>query len=301
MKTLKNSRTLSFLYILMAYGTAFAAAWLTWRFLPETSSLLTRAFLADLAAASAIYIFSLISDNSSCYDAYWSAAPPVIFSVWIMAAQNAAGVTVRPILILAVTWLWGLRLTANWALSWPGLNHEDWRFVSLRGSTGRLYWPVSFLGLHIFPTVLVFLSMIPAYFAITAGPVSLNIMDFIASGAALGAIAMEWISDFQLSRHRESAEKDKPVSRGLWKFSRHPNYFGEILFWFSLYFFALAAAPGKYWTGFAPVIMLCQFAFVSIPMMEKRQLERKKGYGEIRGKVSILVPLPRKRWFNRPL
>ncbi|MBB6480027.1 DUF1295 domain-containing protein [Spirochaeta isovalerica] len=292
MNKIKSSKSLSMIFILIAYGTASGAGWFAWQAVPADMPLLLKTLIADLSASGIIFLFSLISGNSSCYDAFWSVAPPVLFLIWTTSGQLNQDISLRAVFLLSVTLLWALRLTANWALSWPGLNHEDWRFISLRESTGPFYWIISLIGLHLFPTLLVFISSVPAYFVLTSLQSPLNFMDFIALGTALTAVFFEWLSDFQLAGHRKSADKETPIRRGLWKYSRHPNYFGEVLFWFSLYFFSLAAVPEKFWIGFAPLLMLCQFVFVSIPIMEKRQLQRKKGYDEIREKVSMFFPLP---------
>lgn len=81
---------------------------------------------------------------------------------------------------------------------------------------------------------------------------------------------------------------------GLWRFSRHPNYLGEITFWWGLFIFGLAADSGYWWTVSGPLVITALFLFVSIPIMEKRHLERRPGYEEHKKKVSVLIP-----WFPK--
>jgi len=80
---------------------------------------------------------------------------------------------------------------------------------------------------------------------------------------------------------------------GLWRYSRHPNYLGEILVWWSLFFFGMAANPEwAKWTVLAPIAMTAMFLFVSIPLLEKRSLERRTGYQRVIDETSMLIPLP---------
>lgn len=292
---IKQSRKLSFLLIICAYSLALITAAIVYRQLPDRMPLLLKTLMADGAATVVIFLFSLVLNNSSCYDAYWSVAPPIIVCFWIFSITGFQEHIYRSFAILTVTSLWAIRLTVNWALSWPGLSHEDWRLKSMRCKAGKFYWPLSLAGLHLFPTALVFFCLIPAFIAIRKGSTSFNVLDITAIAIALTAVYFEWRSDYELSIHRKTASKGKPITSGLWKYSRHPNYFGEILFWFSLWLFSLAASTAHFWIVIAPIVMLCQFVFISIPMMEKRQLDKDNGYGVVRKKVSMLIPMALKR------
>ena len=95
---------------------------------------------------------------------------------------------------------------------------------------------------------------------------------------------------------QERKDSDKIIDRGLWKFSRHPNYLGEILFWIGLYFFVISVDVSVYWWMIiGPVAMIILFNVVSIPLMEKRNIERKANYREYKKRVSKLIPwIPKK-------
>ncbi|MBI5546954.1 MAG: DUF1295 domain-containing protein, partial [Deltaproteobacteria bacterium] len=85
------------------------------------------------------------------------------------------------------------------------------------------------------------------------------------------------------------------VNTGLWKYSRHPNYFGEVSFWWGLWLFGVASDPASaLWTLAGPVAMTGLFLFISVPMLDKRSLERRPGYAEHRRRVSALIP-----WFPK--
>lgn len=121
----------SFAVCAAAYAVAFAVAWGTAVSVP-TEDPIWIAFFADLAATVAIFAFSFAYDNSSFYDAYWSVAPIPIVFLWALypaGAQALEGPWLRQVLVLALVSAWGIRLTFNWARSWHGLSHEDWRYV----------------------------------------------------------------------------------------------------------------------------------------------------------------------------
>jgi steroid 5-alpha reductase family enzyme len=108
------------------------------------------------------------------------------------------------------------------------------------------------------------------------------------------AIAIEAAADQQLRRFaRGPALHARLVDRGLWRYSRHPNYLGEIGFWWGLWLFGLAAAPARWWTVVGPIAMVLLFTFISVPMMDRRSLERRPAYAEYMRRVPALLPLLR--------
>lgn len=256
------------------------------------------ALRADVAATLVIFAFSFAFSNSSFYDAYWSVAPVPIALYWALVADPAGGVAVpeRQGLALAVLLLWAVRLTANWARGWEGLGHEDWRYVDLRARTGRLYWPVSLLGLHAFPTAIVFLGLLPLWPALASGGRPLGWLDAVAGVVGLAGVALELVADEQLRAFRRSGPPPQAIcERGLWAWSRHPNYLGEILVWVSLALFGQAAGGLAWWTWLGALAMVGMFRAVSIPMKEARMRARRPDYPERQRLVSLLLPWPAKR------
>jgi steroid 5-alpha reductase family enzyme len=194
---------------------------------------------------------------------------------------------------------WGARLTYNFLRGWGGLDHEDWRYVDMRAKTGRAYWLVSFLGIHLFPTLMVFAGCLPIYAALGRGAQSLNLLDGLATLVTLSAIAIETIADAQLRRFRLRTDRtpDEILDSGLWAWSRHPNYLGEMLFWWGLWLFALAAGPGNAWTVIGAAAITLMFHVVSLRLLETRMLERRPAYAAHVRRVPAFVPYrwPRKQ------
>jgi len=277
--------------VVIAYVGAFAGAWVSMNF-SEGMELWLRIGIADVVATVIIFLTSVLTKNSSMYDPYWSVIPIIILG-YLFVINGTPINNPRVILASLVVLYWGIRLTNNWLITWPGLNHEDWRYKKLSSDTGAFYWPVSFLGIHLFPTILVFLgclTLIPI-FSSDAATTWTDGLGFLVS---LTAIEIERRADNQLRAFRANPANGKVCNVGLWKYSRHPNYFGEITFWGGLFIMAYGANPAEnliYGIGFMSMVVL--FVFVSIPMMEKRQIS-KPGYAEYRNQVSMLVP-----WFPK--
>ncbi|MCA9529072.1 MAG: DUF1295 domain-containing protein [Myxococcales bacterium] len=280
-------------WVLIAYVLACGAGYF---YLTQMAGdLLLRSFIADVIATFVVFVFSRFFRNSSFYDPYWSVIPPLFLLVWWY--EHAPGASVgRYTLMSLVVWYWAIRLTWNWAKHWEGLAHEDWRYPLVRGRYPRISGLSDFFGIHFFPTVQVFLGMLPLYAATQLGTAPLRWLDWVAFVLGMGAATIQLVSDRQLHRFIATREPGQIMDRGLWGWSRHPNYFGEVLFWFSVALFGLSAYPAGWWweiIGF--VAMTAMFVFVSIPFMDKRSLERRPGYQDVMDRVSMLVPLPPKK------
>jgi steroid 5-alpha reductase family enzyme len=252
------------------------------------------ALVADVVATVVIFGFSLRYKNSSFYDAYWSVIPPLLAVYWF-EANHADANSVRVLLVMGLVWLWAIRLTANWATYWTGLDHEDWRYPLVRARAGRYATLVDFAGIHLFPTIQVFLGCLPIYAVMTFGQAPLGWLDALAFVVTLGAIAIETIADLQLHAFIAKRKSGEFIKSGLWSWSRHPNYFGELSFWWGLMLFGLAAAPAQWWWIVPGALaMTAMFKFASIPLMDTRSVERRPAYAEHMRKVSALLPLPPK-------
>jgi steroid 5-alpha reductase family enzyme len=250
------------------------------------------AAIGDIAATLIVFAFSVALDNSSVYDPYWSMAPLPIAIYW---SATAGILGVRQLLILALLAIWGVRLTVNWALRWRGPADEDFRYVEIRAKTGKAYWPASLASIHLLPTAWVFLGLVPIFPALAhSGFTTLDVVAFLVTGLA---IAIETIADHQLRRYlRSPHDKDGILDSGLWSLCRHPNYLGEILFWWGLFLFGVAANPGGIWSSFyaiGPLSITLLFVFVSVPWMDRRMASRHAAWAEHMKKTPALVPWSR--------
>ena len=241
--------------------------------------------VADIAATLIVFIFSLIFKNASVYDPYWSVAPIVI----VIYASIKSQLTVASILVLIAVLLWGVRLTINWAYTFKDLNHQDWRYTMLKEKTRVFYPLINLFGIHLFPTMVVYFCIIPAVYLISM-ELKFNIFTIIFFITAVLSVILQGISDYQMHKYRKN--KETPFIRiGLWKYSRHPNYLGEILMWWSIGLLVVFTTRMFPFLNGA-IINTVMFLVVSIPMADKRQA-KKEGFEQYKKETRALLPIKR--------
>ncbi len=243
-------------------------------------------------ATLVLYVFTVIFSDVSIYDPYWSVAPPVMllavmikYSLW----------NVNSVVLLILIGIWSFRLTANWFVTYRGIGYEDWRYAMFREKYHPLVFQlISFIGLQFVPTVVVFAGMISAFAAIqkeTFAPLSI-----IGTAIMLFAVVLEFVSDRSIHEFlREHRGEGKTCNVSVWKYSRHPNYLGEMSFWTGLYAYFVALCPSEWYTGLGFLSIILLFLAVSIPMMEKHNSERRSDYSEYKESTSMLLLLPPKK------
>ena len=226
MQKIKESRKYSFLVIAGIYVVAMIGALLIYPILPTPwwISLL----IVDAFATVFVFLFSLIFENASVYDPYWSVQPIVIVLAFAVGKPLSL---LRALLIMAVL-LWGTRLTANWAYTFYGLNHQDWRYTMLKEKTGKKYPLVNFVGIHMVPTLVVYLCCLPLGYAFQ-NDIRATDWSIVFIILSLGATALQGVADYQMHRYRKN-KKTAFIREGVWTYSRHPNYLGEILMWWGI-------------------------------------------------------------------
>ncbi|MCJ7472471.1 MAG: DUF1295 domain-containing protein [Actinobacteria bacterium] len=287
-----KNRSISLLIVLAIYIIAFFAGLLVFK-LSSDLHVLISTFLADIVATIIVWGFGILFLNSSTYDPYWSIVPVIIVPFWIMT--NGVSLSVTDILFISVIAIWGVRLTLNWIMRWRGLQQQDWRYTMLKEKSPRLWFLTNLFGINLMPTIIVFIALIPVYFGIgQAGSLKFpTIFGFII---CIGAILIQGISDKQMDLFKkESSNKDKYIDRGLWRYSRHPNYLGEVSFWWGIWLMQMGTTPKIWITVSGPILMTLLFVFISVPMMEKHILVSKPSYIRYQKQVSMLKFLPRKR------
>lgn len=286
------SKSVSLIIILLIYVLAIYVGYTVLLEVPYESTII-KVLVSDIAATVVVFIFSIVLKNSSSYDAYWSFIPPFIVA-WLIFL-NPEGNNIRQMLIFALVMFWAIRLTANWARGWEGLKHEDWRYQKIASDTGKFYWPVSFIGIHLMPTLFVFMGCLPLWFTLSS-TAAINLFDIVASIISIIAILIEWISDEQLRNFKKQAQNVAYMNKGLWSWMRHPNYFGEILFWVGLFLFIPATKSNEgLWTAIGFIFMIVLFKFISIPLMDKRNRDKRPGYENYIKEVYALLPIRKRK------
>lgn len=286
---MKQSRKLSFLFTVIVYALALAVG--MYVFDRAHGSVYFRVFAADVAATVFLYLISLPLDNASVYDPFWSVTPIVILPIFVSAfgVWNAGTIALAGCVLY-----WGIRLTANWAYTFHGYNHQDWRYSMLREKAGTLYPVVSLFGIMLFPTLVVYLCLLPALHYVQVG--GSNWITILGFALCLSAATLQLVADIQLHRFQlRAANRGQIIRSGVWRHARHPNYLGEILMWWGVYAVMVSVQPELWFLGLGALTNTLMFLFISIPMAETRMAGYKEGFDRYVQETNRLLPIAIKR------
>ena len=290
MKILQN-RTFSFFMLLFVYALATACGvvvyWaLSTRLFPEFFWL--NLLIADVIATVIIFFFSLSFGNASVYDPYWSVQPIVIVIAYAAITKNLGAAQVLPLIAVLA---WGVRLTANWAYTFRGLHAQDWRYTMLKEKTGKGYFFVNLIGIHLVPTLIVYGCTLPVVFTFVEAPV-FNAGSAVFFAVSIAAVIFQGTADCQMHAFRKRKQRGF-IRDGLWKYSRHPNYLGEIVMWWAIALAFVCIMPQRWYLIAGAVANTVLFLCVSIPMADKHQA-RKPGFEEYKNATRMLLPIKKK-------
>lgn len=281
-KQMNKQRAKGFLWIFLIYLLATATGIGVYLALPLPFAI--SLLIADILATVIVFLFSVILKNASVYDPYWSVQPIVI----VVYCAIANKLTVGSLLLLIVVLLWGIRLTANWAYTFHGLAFQDWRYTMLKEKTGKFYPIINFVGIHLVPTLVVYACILPAVYVFVEAP-TYHFGIAIFAALSLLATILQGAADIQMHSFRKK-KTGGFIRKGLWKYSRHPNYLGEILMWWGVGLGSIFLLPQKWYLIFGAVLNTLLFLCVSIPMADKHQA-RKPGFQEYKEKTRMLLPI----------
>lgn len=241
-----------------------------------------------------LWLLSLRMRDSSIVDIFWGLGFVIV--AWLGFALGP-GAEPRKLLVAVLVTVWGVRLAGY--LAWRNLgggkgpgNTEDPRYQAMRRRHGDK-WPLRSLfivfGLQ---GTLIWIVSLPLQ-AAQAGrlPAELGALDFVGAGLAVAGILFESVGDFQLAAFKRRPENHgKVMDKGLWRYTRHPNYFGDFLVWWG--FYAFAAATGALWTAIGPLIMSILLMRVSGVTLLEKTLRKRPGYDEYIRRTSTFFPRP---------
>ncbi len=247
--------------------------------------------LADIAATIFVWLMGLLFKTASMYDPYWSLQTLCIYLALLIYHNNW---NLGTILLLVVIVIYSVRLTTNFIIGFDSLAYVDWRYKMLHEKSGKLYPLVNLLGICMFPTIVVYLCSLPTIVYANIG--SFAYWDIIGLSIVLLGVLLEFISDIQMKKFiKVRTSRNEVINIGLWKYSRHPNYLGEILIWFGVAA-VLIIGHFSYWYFFiGAIINLLMFLFISIPMEENHLKEYKENYDDYLKTTSPLLILPNRK------
>ncbi len=241
-----------------------------------------------LVAALIAWCVATARRNAGLVDIFWSLFMLVAALCFLRSVTVPA---TRALLVMALVTLWALRLAAH--LAWRNWNApEDHRYQAIRArNQPGFVWKSLYLvfGLQ---AVMALVVAAPLHAAIT-GSKGLGALDLAGAGLVLAGFVFESIADAQLAAFRADADnRGHVLDSGLWRYSRHPNYFGEFCVWWG--FFLLALATGGWWTLVSPLLMSVLLLRVSgVTLLEKDIGERRPGYAQYVARTNAFFPGPR--------
>lgn len=241
---------------------------------------------------TAVWLLSLALKNAAIMDIFWGIG--FILVTWLAFVLAPQGFLPRRQLISTLVTVWGLRLALHIGVrSWR--QPEDFRYARWREQYGARWWWLSWFRVFLLQGFLMWIISMPLTAAQTAGfPVIITPLEIAAVLVWMFGLLFESIGDLQLMTFKERrANQGKLLTKGLWKFTRHPNYFGEAVVWWGFYLIAVAA--GFWWTIFSPLLMTFLLVRVSGVAMLERTLRTRPGYAEYMRRTSAFIPwLPKK-------
>lgn len=254
------------------------------------TALFLLAGLLVLLMMTILWLWSLVLRDSSIVDPFWGTGFVVV--AWFYAAFTFQGSPARSLLLLVMVSIWGLRLSL-YLLARSRGRGEDPRYANWRREAGPSWWWRSYFKVFLLQGLLMWLISVP-FLAIQSAPtpVGLTWLDIIGLLLWMVGFFFEFIGDWQLARFKRNPQNEGQVlDRGLWRYTRHPNYFGEALLWWG--YGALALAAGAWWALFSPLLMTLLLLRVSgVTMLERSLKKDKPGYAEYIARTSAFIPRP---------
>ena len=250
------------------------------------------ALVIIISLMTVLWVTSILFKNVSIVDLFWGIGFVVVNTYYFFMSGDIYS---RKILLLALVTIWGLRLSIY--LAWRNIGKgEDFRYQEFRRNYGpRRYWWISYFQVFLLQGMLIMLVSLPLLGVNTNTQLnSLNWLDFLGIFVWIIGFFFETIGDFQMARFKLNTDnKGKVLNTGLWRYTRHPNYFGDSAVWWSYGFFCIAA--GSYWPVVGSVLMTLLIIKVSgVYLLEKSLKDKKPEYIQYVKRTSAFFP-----WFPK--
>jgi steroid 5-alpha reductase family enzyme len=255
-------------------------------------TLLSHAALIILALITLLWIWSVFIKNVSIVDIFWGFGFVVVNVIY---AYMSGELNARKILILTLVSIWGIRLVIYLAIRNIGKG-EDFRYQEFRRNYGpKRYWWFSFFQTFLLQGVLIMIISLPLlgiHSSTTSG--DLNVLDYLGILVWIIGFTFETVGDFQLAGFKKNVKnKGKVLNKGFWKYTRHPNYFGDSAVWWAYGIFSIAA--GSYWQIIGSIIMTLLIIKISgVSLLEKTLKDTKPQYRDYIQKTNSFFP-----WFPK--
>ena len=250
------------------------------------------ALFTNWISLTLLWFISIRIKDSSIIDIYWGFGFVLIAWACLISNQNNnLSISITQWLLIAMVTLWGLRLT--FYLAKRNLGHgEDYRYVKMRNASKRDWKYVSYFRVFMLQGVLQAIISTPIFIIFSDNQSSHQIpIILIALFLFIVGFLFESIADQQMKVFKSDPENSSMImNKGLWKYSRHPNYFGDFLQWFAI--FVLSLTAGSFFGVIAPIMMLFIFFKLTIRLLEKPQAKKRPGYNQYIDDTNMFFPGP---------
>lgn len=243
-----------------------------------------------LSAAVILWLVSLRTRDVSVVDIFWGLGVAAVVDI---AAWTGMAGGQRTSAVLFLVNLWGLRLAAH---IWARHKGEDHRYAAMRTRFAGKWWWMSLFQVFLLQAILIWFVPAPLVAAVLYSHMPMVWLDYAGITVAALALLFEALADFQLAAFRaDPGNKGKVMDKGLWGWSRHPNYFGEAVMWWG-YFAVGFGASHQWWLILSPLLMTFLLLQVSgVTLMEDGIDKRRPGYADYKRRVSAFVPWPARK------
>jgi steroid 5-alpha reductase family enzyme len=248
--------------------------------------------LVILGCMTVLWLVSLYLKNSSIVDIFWGTG--FVIANWVYFALSPDGFPLRKWLIGILVTIWGLRLSIY--ILWRNRGKpEDFRYRKWRQEAGNRWWWQSYFQVFLLQGLLLWIISAPLLVAQYSGlPDRLTVIDAVAVLFWAVGFFFESVGDWQLVRFKgDPANKGKVLDTGVWRYTRHPNYFGDAAQWWGYYL--IGACAGGWWAIFSPVLMTLLLLRVSGVALLEKTLETRPGYKEYVERTNTFIPGPPKK------
>ena len=253
-------------------------------------ALLTKGSIIILTLVTLLWFYSIYIKNVSIVDIFWGLGFVILNTYYLLAVDSF---TNRQILVLILVSLWGIRLSGYLACRNIG-KPEDYRYQQFRQDYGpERYWWFSYFQVFLLQGGLILIVSLPLL-AININQSAINWLDYIAVLVWSLGFVFEAGGDYQLAQFKKNPKnKGKVLRSGFWKYTRHPNYFGDATVWVAYALFCIAS--GSYWQIMGTLIMILLIVKVSgVAMLERTLKDTKPAYSEYIKKTHSFIP-----WFPK--
>lgn len=255
--------------------------------------ILLMAFIGVIAFMTLLWIISISIKNVSIVDIFWGLGFVLVNSVYFFSSDEKL---TRNLLVFILVGVWGLRLSIYLFIRNYGKS-EDFRYQEFRRKYGyKNYWWISYFQVFLLQGVLIMIISMPLL-GVKNGTLDneINTLDYLAIAVWVIGFLFESIGDYQLTKFKSNPfNKGKVLNSGLWRYTRHPNYFGDALVWWSFGMFSISS--GAYWNILGSIVMTFLIVKISgVSLLEKSLKNQKPDYHEYITKTSSFIPWPPKK------